>query len=125
MIHVVRYRRRIKLNTPAMCMLHLSDLPNVSSTAAFTYCYFPQVDAVVEGVPGTLLVVGSPGLLKHFTNTLSFLASHAIAAGDARCPGDAVGSGVSLSARVTRWPLQTASVLRGVKYRRERTGWWS
>ena len=92
---------------------------------AFTYCYFPQVNAVVERVPGTLLVVGSPGLLKHLTHTLALLASHAIATGDARRSRDAVGSRVSLSARVTRWPLETASILRGVKYSREKTRRWS
>ena len=76
-----------------------------------TYGYFTEVDPIIQRAPGTLLVVGPPGLLEDLVDALSFLTFHPVAARDARRPGDAVGSRVTLSARVACWPLHAAAKL--------------
>lgn len=38
-----------------------------------TYTNFTQVDPVIQGIPGTLLVIRPPGLLKDLIDTLAFL----------------------------------------------------
>lgn len=72
---------------------------------------FAQVDPVVERVPGALLVVGLPGLLKDLPLTLALRTLQAIAARDARRARDAVDAGVPLTARDPRRSLQAAGVL--------------
>lgn len=66
-----------------------------------THCYFSQVDPIIQRVPGTLLVVGPPGLLEDLIDALALLAFEPVAAGDARYPRDAIGSWASVFARST------------------------
>lgn len=81
------------------------------SLCHYTYSYFTQVDPIIERVPGTLLVVGPPGLLEDLVDALAFLAFDPVAARDARRPRDAVGSRVTLSANGARWPLDATAIL--------------
>lgn len=76
-----------------------------------THGYFTQVDPIVQRVPGTLLVVGPPGLLKDLVNALALLPFEPVAAGDAWRPRDAVGSGVTVPAGGAPRPLQAAAIL--------------
>lgn len=76
-----------------------------------TYCYFTQVNPVIQRVPGTLFVVGFPGLLKDLVHTLAFLAFEPVAARDAWSPWDTVISRVTFSPRGAGWALQTAAIL--------------
>lgn len=75
------------------------------------YRHFAQVDPIIQRVPGALLVVGSPGLLKDLINAFTFLTFEPITARDARCPGDAVGPRVTVSAGCAYWPLHATSIL--------------
>lgn len=82
-----------------------------------TYSDFTQVDSIVQGVPGTLLVIWSPWLLKDLTHTLAFLAPLAIASRDAWCPRDAIAARVALSARGASRALWAAAVLENKRHR--------
>jgi len=85
--------------------------PHSSETCHYTHGYFTQVDAIIQRVPGALLVVGPPGLLEDLVDALAFLAFDSVAAGDARRPRDAVGSRVPLSARGACWTLNATAKL--------------
>lgn len=82
-----------------------------------TYSYLAQVDPIVEWVPGTLLVVGFPWLLKHLTHTLSFLPLDAITPRDARGPRDAIVARVTLPSRGASRTLGAAVVLENERGR--------
>lgn len=84
-----------------------------------TYSYFTQVDPIIQRVPGTLLVVGPPGLLEDLINALAFLTFEPVTAWDARRPRDAVGSRVTVSARGACWPLQATAILEKKQGREE------
>lgn len=76
-----------------------------------TYTDFTQVNSIIQRIPGTLLVIGPPGLLKDLIHTLAFLPLQPITTGDPRRPWDSVGSRVSISARGACRTLQAAAKL--------------
>lgn len=78
-------------------------------------CYFSQVDAIVEGVPCTLLVVRPPRLLKNLTDALSLLPLHPIASWDAWCAWDTIGPRVTVSSRSPSWTLHATAKLISVR----------
>lgn len=83
-----------------------------------THSYFSQVDAIIQRVPGTLLVVRPPGLLEDLADALAFLTFVPISTGDARCPWDAIGPRITLSARGACWALHAATKLEKTRWRR-------
>ena len=76
-----------------------------------TYSYFTQVNPIIERVPGTLLVVGPPGLFKDLVDALAFLAFRPVATWNTRRSRDAVGTRVTLSARGACWTLHATAKL--------------
>ena len=76
-----------------------------------THSYFTQVDPIIQRVPGTLLVVGSPGLFEDLADTLAFLTFEPVTARDTRRSRDTVGPRVTVSARGSCWPLNAAAIL--------------
>lgn len=76
-----------------------------------THSYFAQVDAIIQRVPGALLVVRPPRLLEDLADALAFLAFVPVSPGDARCPRDAIGPGVTVPARGACWALHAAAEL--------------
>lgn len=76
-----------------------------------TYSHFPQVNPVIQRVPGTLLVVGPPGLLEDLIDALAFLTFEPVTAGNAWRPRDAIGSRVTLPARGACRALQASAIL--------------
>lgn len=84
-----------------------------------TYADFTQVNSIIQRIPGTLLVIGPPGLLEDLIHTLAFLPLQPITTGDPRRPWDTVGSRVTFSARGACRTLQAATKLGGKKDRRD------
>lgn len=78
---------------------------------ADTYGHFPQVDPIVQRVPGTLLVVGFPWLLEDLADTFPLFTFEPIAARNTRRAWNAVGSWVTVSARGAWWALHAAGIL--------------
>lgn len=76
-----------------------------------TYTYFTQVNPIIQRIPGTLLVIGPPGLLEDLIHTLAFLPLEPVTTRDPRRPRDTVGSRVTISARGACWTLQAAAKL--------------
>ncbi len=76
-----------------------------------TYSYFTQVNPIIQRVPGTLLVVGPPGLLEDLINALAFLTFEPVTAGDTWSTRDAIGSRVTVSARGACRPLNATAIL--------------
>lgn len=87
-----------------------------------TYADFTQVNSIIQRIPGTLLVIGPPGLLEDLVHALAFLPLRPIATGDPRRSWDPVGSGVTVSARGACRTLQAASKLgREEKKKKKKT----
>lgn len=90
-----------------------------------TYSYFTQVDPIIQRVPGTLFVVGPPGLFKNLINTLAFLTLQPVTTRDARCSRDAIGSRITFSARGACRSLHASAILENLKKKRacRHEGW--
>lgn len=84
-----------------------------------TYCYFTQIDPIIQRIPGALLVVGPPGLLEDLADALAFLTFEPITTRDAWRPWNAVGPWITVSARGACWPLHAATILKKKQHGRE------
>lgn len=89
------------------CIFHLHSVLHANCT----YSYFSEVDPIIQGVPGTLLVVGPPGLLEKLIDTFALLPFETITSRDAWRSRDAVGARVSVSAGGSCWTLHAAAIL--------------
>lgn len=76
-----------------------------------THSYFSKVDPIIQRVPGTLLVIWSPGLLEDLADAFPFFTFESVTSRDTRRPRDAIGPRVTVSTGVSCWPLHAAAIL--------------
>lgn len=73
-------------------------------------CDLAQVDAIVECVPGTLFIIGFPGLFKPLAHTLALLPFDPISAWQTWSARNPIGSRITIPSRSACGPLQAAGI---------------